>query len=207
MKIAILEDLKDVAQSLKEIFSEEEDIQCRQIYYNAEDAMNFLPGNPVDVLIVDIGLPRKSGIDAIEYLTEHCPGLQFCMFTVYEDDEKIFKSLQAGAKGYILKGSSPQKILDAVRELFQGGSPMSPSIARRILDVFQKMNIDPVPAKLPITNRERELLEHLSKGLLYKEIADLMGITTGTVKQHIHKIYEKLQVSNRTEAINKLRNN
>ncbi|NOT38758.1 MAG: response regulator transcription factor [Saprospiraceae bacterium] len=207
MKLAILEDIKDVAESLREIFSLEKDIQFNQIYFNAEDAMNFLPNNPVDVLIVDIGLPRKSGIEAIEYLSEHCPGTQFCMFTVYEDDEKIFKSLQAGAKGYILKGSAPQKIIDAVRELYQGGSPMSPNIARRILDVFQKMKVDPVPMPLPITTRERELLEHLSKGLLYKEIAELMGITTGTVKQHIHKIYDKLQVSNRTEAINKLKGN
>ena len=103
-----------------------------------------------------------------------------------------------------MKGSAPEKIIDAVRELYKGGSPMSPSIARRILDVFQKLPITPVPQNLPITTREKELLEHLAKGLLYKEIADIMGITTGTVKQHIHKIYEKLQVSNRTEAINKL---
>jgi DNA-binding NarL/FixJ family response regulator len=179
-------------------------MSCKQVYFNAEDAMQFLTKNPVDVLIVDIGLPKASGIEAIEYLSQYCPGMQFCMFTVYEDDEKIFRSLQAGAKGYILKGSAPQKIIDAVRELYKGGSPMSPSIARRILDVFQKLPITPVPQNLPITTREKELLEHLAKGLLYKEIADIMGITTGTVKQHIHKIYDKLQVSNRTEAINRL---
>ncbi len=204
MKIAILEDLRDVAEMLKDVFSEQEDMSCKQVYFNAEDAMQFLVKNPVDVLIVDIGLPKASGIEAIEYLSQYCPGMQFCMFTVYEDDEKIFRSLQAGAKGYILKGSAPQKIIEAVRELYKGGSPMSPSIARRILDVFQKLPIAPVPQNLPITSREKELLEHLAKGLLYKEIADIMGITTGTVKQHIHKIYDKLQVSNRTEAINKL---
>jgi len=204
MKIAILEDLREVAEMLQEVFSEQEDMSCKQVYFNAEDAMQFLVKNPVDVLIVDIGLPKASGIEAIEYLSQYCPGMQFCMFTVYEDDEKIFRSLQAGAKGYILKGSAPQKIIEAVRELYKGGSPMSPSIARRILDVFQKLPIAPVPQNLPITSREKELLEHLAKGLLYKEIADIMGITTGTVKQHIHKIYDKLQVSNRTEAINKL---
>lgn len=203
IKIGILEDLKDVAEHLCNIFNQESDMTCTQVYINAEDAMHFLPANPVDILIVDIGLPRASGIDAIKYLNEHCPGIQYCMFTVYEDDDKIFNSLQAGAKGYILKGASADKILAAVRELYNGGSPMSPSIARRILNVFQTLQVTPVVAALPLTGREQEILQHLSKGLLYKEIGDLLGITTGTVKQHIHKIYDKLQVSNKTEAINR----
>lgn len=202
IKVGILEDLKEVALMLQEIFNAEADMLCTQVYHNAEDAIHFLPQNPCDVLIVDIGLPRASGIDAISYLTQHCPKMQFCMFTVYEDDEKIFKSLQAGAKGYILKGSSPARILDSIRELVGGGSPMSPSIARRIIDVFRKMNVAPVVPALPLSNREMELLELLSKGLLYKEIAETMGIAIGTVKQHIHKIYDKLHVTNRTEAIN-----
>ena len=168
--------------------------------------MRFLPKNPPDVLIVDIGLPRASGIEAMQYLSMQCPQTQYCMFTVYEDDEKIFKSLQAGAKGYILKGASPEKIIEAVKDLHAGGSPMSPSIARRILDLMQKLPAVPRQNELPLTTREKELLEYLSQGLLYKEIADRMGITTGTVKQHIHKIYEKLQVNNRTEAINKFKN-
>jgi DNA-binding NarL/FixJ family response regulator len=167
--------------------------------------MHFLPQNPPDILIVDIGLPRASGIDAIRFLTEQCPAMQYCMFTVYEDDDKIFQSLQAGAKGYILKGSPADKIIHAVRELHEGGSPMTPSIARRVLDIFQKMKVTPVVAALPLTQREQEILTHLSKGLLYKEIGDLLGITIGTVKQHIHKIYEKLQVSNKTEAINRMK--
>ena len=206
LKIGILEDLVEVSDYLKDVFNKQEDMSCQQVYANAEDAMHFLPLNPVDILIVDIGLPRASGIDAIKYLSEHCPATQYCMFTVYEDDDKIFNSLQSGAKGYILKGSGVNKIIDAVRELSQGGSPMSPSIARRILDVFQKMKITPVVAALPLTSREQEILQLLSKGLLYKEIGDQLGVTTGTVKQHIHKIYDKLQVSNRTEAINRLNN-
>jgi len=202
-KIAVLEDLKDVAEHLRDIFNQEEDMYCQQIYHTAEDAIHFLPANPADILIVDIGLPRASGIDAIKILSEQCPSMQYCMFTVYEDDDKIFESLQAGAKGYILKGSSEDKILSAIRELHQGGSPMSPSIARRVLDVFQNLHMTPVVISLPLTKREQEILQHLSKGLLYKEIGDLLGITTGTVKQHIHKIYEKLHVSNKTEALNK----
>ena len=202
-KIAVLEDLKDVAEHLRDIFNQEEDMYCQQIYHTAEDAIHFLPANPADILIVDIGLPRASGIDAIKMLSEQCPSMQYCMFTVYEDDDKIFDSLQAGAKGYILKRSSEDKILSAIRELHQGGSPMSPSIARRVLDVFQDLHMTPVTATLPLTPREQEILQHLSKGLLYKEIGDILGITTGTVKQHIHKIYEKLHVSNKTEALNK----
>lgn len=207
MNIAIIEDLHDVADMLRELFSEQDDMQCTQVYFNAEDAINFLPNHPVDVVIVDIGLPRKSGIDAIKHILEYCPATQFCMFTVYEDDEKIFKSLQAGAKGYVLKGSAPEKIMEAVRELHAGGSPMSPTIARRIIDLFSKMNLEPNAQSLPITAREKELMELLAKGLLYKEIADRLGITIGTVKQHIHKIYDKLQVSNRTEAIMRLNQN
>ena len=206
IKIAILEDLKEVANELMAMVNAEGDLSCHQVYYTAEDAMHFLPPNPVDVLIVDIGLPRASGIDAILKLSGTCPGMQYCMFTVYEDDDKIFNSLQAGAKGYILKGSAPDKIVSAVRELHAGGSPMSPSIARRVLDVFQKMKVAPVEVYLPLTDREREILNLLAKGLLYKEIGELLNITTGTVKQHIHKIYEKLQVGNRTEAVNKLNN-
>jgi len=204
IKIAILEDLKDVSAHLSLIFNREEDMTCTQVYHNAEDAMHFLISNPADILIVDIGLPRASGIEAIRYLTEHCPAMQYCMFTVYEDDDKIFNSLQAGAKGYILKGAPADKIVSAVRELHEGGSPMSPIIARKVLNVFQKMQVTPIHAALPLTSRELELLHHLSRGLLYKEIAELLGITIGTVKQHIHKIYDKLQVTNKTEAINKL---
>ena len=203
IKIAILEDLHEVADHLKDVINQQSDMVCQQVYYTAEDAIHFLPSNPADILIVDIGLPRASGIDAIRKLAELCPAMQYCMFTVYEDDDKIFQSLQAGAKGYILKGSAPDKILSAVRELHEGGSPMSPSIARRVLDVFQKLQVTPVVASLPLTQREHEILQLLSKGLLYKEIGDMLGITTGTVKQHIHKIYDKLQVSNRTEAINR----
>lgn len=205
IKIAILEDLKEVSEFLRDTFNQQDDMVCQQIYHNAEDAMNFLPSNPADILIVDIGLPRASGIDAMKFLGERCPGMQYCMFTVYEDDDKIFNSLQFGAKGYILKGSSTEKILSSVRELYHGGSPMSPSIARRILEVFQKMKVTPVVTSLPLSQREQEILQLVSKGLLYKEIADKLAITTGTVKQHLHKIYDKLQVSNKTEAINKLK--
>ena len=205
LNIAILEDLTDVSAMIKEYINEQDDMECIHTYANAEDAIRFAPHHSLDIMIVDIGLPRASGIDAITQLVDVCPALQFCMFTVYEDDDKIFHSLQAGAKGYILKGASKEKIIGSIRELSQGGSPMSPSIARRIIDKFSTMQSTPVLNALPISPRELELLTLLSKGMLYKEIADQLGISIGTVKQHIHKIYEKLQVSNKTEAINRLK--
>ena len=198
IKVAIIEDLKDVALSLKETLNDEMDITCSQVYHSAEEAIAFLPKSPPDVVIVDIGLPGKSGVEAIVALREIMPETQFCMFTVFEDDEKIFKSLKAGAKGYILKNSSSEKIISAARELFDGGAPMNPEIARKVINSFTSSK----GSSLPLTSRELELLELLSQGLLYKEIGVSLGITTGTVKQHIHKIYHKLQVNNRTEAIN-----
>jgi len=205
--ISIIEDIKDIAIYLQSLFNEQEDMDCSHVFFNAEDAMNFIPKQKTDIVIVDIGLPRANGIEAIKHLSIKCPDILFCMFTVYEDDEKIFRSLQAGAKGYILKGASKDKILLSVRELAEGGSPMSPTIARKILVAFGDLKLYPSNDNLPITARELDLLHLLAKGLLYKEIADQMNITVGTVKQHIHKIYDKLQVSNKTEAINKLNTN
>lgn len=201
IQVAVLEDLVEVATGLKDLINLEANMQCTHVYHNAEDAATFLPSHPVDVLIVDIGLPRQSGIEAIQQLSVSCPHTQFCIFTVYEDDEKIFQSIKAGAKGYLLKSAPASKMIEAIYELYEGGSPMSPSIARRVLESLHQ----PLAPKLPISAREMELLQLLAKGLLYKEIADKLGITAGTVKQHIHKIYDKLQVNNKTEAINKLR--
>ena len=205
--ISIIEDLKEVALSVQENINGESDMICEHVFFNAEDAIKFIPNQKTDIVIVDIGLPRASGIDAILQLKILCPNIQFCMFTVYEEDDKIFRSLQAGAKGYILKSSSSEKMLLSIRELYAGGSPMSPTIARRIIDTFNNTNWQISKQHLPLTSREMDLLTLLAKGLLYKEIAERLNITTGTVKQHIHKIYEKLQVSNKTEAILKLNNN
>lgn len=208
IKISVIEDLKDIAIELKNLLNEYEDLSCTQVYHNAEDAITFLPQNPADVVIVDIGLPGASGIQAIITLKEMMPNAQFCMFTVFEDDAKIFQSIQAGAKGYILKNESSHKIIEAVRELYNGGSPMSSNIARKVIDSFTADRSKDASSthQLPLTDREYELLTKLAEGLLYKEIAEKLGITIGTVKQHIHKIYHKLQVNNRTEAINRYLN-
>jgi len=189
--VAIIEDLKDIAVSLQSFFNSEDDMQCNNVYHNAEDAILFIPQSEVNIVLVDIGLPRASGIEAIQQIKAKCPNMLFCMFTVYEDDEKIFRSLQAGA----------------IRELAEGGSPMSPTIARKIIDSFKDFKLQQVQKELPLTCREIELLHLLAKGMLYKEIANQLHITVGTVKQHIHKIYDKLQVNNKTEAINKMNTN
>ena len=204
IKIAIIEDIKEIALELKDHFNESEFTSCNQVYHNAEEAIAFLPTNPPDIVISDIGLPGVSGIQAIITLRELMPDTEFCMFTVFEDNDKIFQSLKAGAKGYILKNANPEKIINSAKELYNGGSPMSPSIARKVIESFSiAQNKEEVRAtNLPLTDREYEILQELAYGLLYKEIASKLSITIGTVKQHIHKIYHKLQVNNRTEAIN-----
>lgn len=208
VSVAIIEDLKEIGYELRDLFQEHDDFSCTQLYHTAEEAITFLPQSPPDIVITDIGLPGISGIQAIVTLRELMPETEFCMFTVFEDDDKVFQSLRAGAKGYILKNANPDKILTSAIELSQGGSPMSPSIARRVIDAFAT-NVPTTRASsssLPLTDRELELLQELASGLLYKEIASKLGITIGTVKQHIHKIYHKLQVNNRTEAINRFLN-
>lgn len=202
--IAILEDHKDIAESLKDLINDQPDMACEYVYHSAEDAMVFVPNKSIDILILDIGLPRASGIDAMNHLKTKGCVKEFCMFTIYEDDERLFTSLQAGARGYILKGTPPDKILESIRDLYLGGSPMSPMIARRVLEKLQHPGIEFLSNELPLTQRENEILIMLSKGYLYKEIAERLSLTVGTIKQHIHKMYEKLQVSNRTEAINRL---
>lgn len=206
--IAIVEDLKEIAIELSHIVNEEDDMQCNQVYFNAEEAITFLQRNPVDIVLIDIGLPGMSGIEAIIELKKSIPKTEFCMFTVFEDDEKIFNSLKAGAKGYVLKNDDPDLILGALRDLRRGGSPMNPVIARKVIDAFtkvQEVKTSQVNTELPLSPRETQILGLLSEGLLYKEISSQLGITIGTVKQHIHKIYDKLEVNNRTEAINKYR--
>jgi len=168
---------------------------------NAEEATPAIVAAQPDVVIMDINMPGMNGIDCIKKIGGDCPNTQFMIFTIYENDEKIFDALAAGASGYLLKKTAPEKIIDAIKDLYNGGSPMSGMIARRVLGHFKQEK----PAGLEIlTNKENEILNLLAKGFLYKEIAAKLLITTGTVTQHIHKIYDKLHVSNKTEAINML---
>jgi DNA-binding NarL/FixJ family response regulator len=173
------------------------------VHSTAEDALVRLGEVCPDVAIMDINLPGASGIDCVRQLSERCTGTQFLMYTVHDDDHRVFEALKAGANGYILKSSTPDQILEAVRELVAGGSPMSAHVARRVVQHLRPHSEESASVEAALSERERSVLEQLAQGLLYKEIAVRLGITVGTVKQHIHRIYEKLHVQNRTEAVNR----
>lgn len=201
IKVAIVEDLAEVRDGLAELVASDRELLLVECFENAETAIQRLPVLRADIVLMDINLPGMSGIECIRSIKEKCPLTQFMMFTVYENDEKVVQALQAGATGYLLKRTEAPRILESIKELNQGGSPMSSNIARKLLNIFfdkKKAN-----KKEILTERENTVLQLLADGLLYKEIADRLNIAHGTVRQHIHNIYEKLHVTNRTEAVNK----
>lgn len=202
ISIAIVEDLDEVRNGLKSFLSLSEGFAVLDTFKTAEEALYDLPKLRPDIVIMDINLPGMNGIECIRQVKSKVPFTQFMMFTVYENDEKVFEALKAGASGYLLKNTGLLQLIEALKELQNGGSPMSANIARKLVTVFRTQEKEAEPVET-LSNRENEILLLLSKGLLYKEIADQLSIATGTVRQHIHKIYEKLHVQNRTEAINK----
>ncbi len=203
IKVAIVEDLQEVADGLAAFIQQEPEIHLIGSFRTAEAATIELPLLLPDIVIMDINLPGMTGIDCVSRVKALAPSIQFMMFTVYENNEQVFEALKAGASGYLLKKTPPAQIIESVKELQQGGSPMSASIARKLVSVFQQQpTVASEAAKL--TAREKEVLELTAKGLLYKEIANQLGIGFGTVRQHLYKVYEKLHVQNKTEAINKV---
>jgi DNA-binding NarL/FixJ family response regulator len=202
IRVAIVEDVHEIREGFRDVLNTTDGFICTAEYANGEDAAAQIVPGSADIIVMDINLPGMTGIECIRRLRQKGFTGQFMMFTVYDDDESVFEALQAGAMGYILKKSSPSQFLASIREIMEGGSPMSAQIARKLVNVFNKQE-KPVAESDLLSKREREILELISKGFLYKEVAEKLFITTGTVKQHIHKIYEKLQVQNKTEAINK----
>jgi RNA polymerase sigma factor (sigma-70 family) len=201
IKVCLVEDIKEVREGMETLLTLDKRFEVLASYADAESAAEHLPGWEADIVIMDINLPGMSGIDCIRKVKRQCPQSQFIMFTIYEDDEKVFEALEAGANGYLLKKTSLSKITDSLIELHEGGSPMSTQIARKVIE---RMHINKLENTTDLLSpRETEILRLLAKGLLYKEISDQINITTGTVRQHIHRIYEKLHVQNRTEAINR----
>lgn len=200
--VAIVEDIKEIREGLQMLIDSSDNFVCHKTFSSAEEAMKEIPTIEPDVTLMDIHLPGINGIEAVRKLKQQCPNTQFIMSTVYEDDENIFESLKAGASGYLLKKTNPSKILEAITEVHEGGSPMSSQIARKVIASFQQKNsIDEVEI---LTPKEKEILKELSKGLRYKEIAANMHISMETVRTHARRIYEKLQVQSRTEALNKV---
>lgn len=210
INICIVDDNKDIRSALEQIILMSDGYQLLGSFGTAEEAMQQIPLLRPDIALMDINLGEgESGIDCVRVLKAEHPEILFMMCTVYEDDEKIFEALTAGASGYILKKTAPHKLLEAIRELQEGGAPMSSQIARKVVGAFKQ--IKPAEAVIPdnshtlsvLSNREKEILELLAKGMLYKEIAGSLFISQETVRKHVYHIYEKLHVNNRVEAINK----
>ena len=201
ISVSIAEDLPEIRQGLEKLISSQADMALVSSSANAADAMPLIINLQPDVVIMDINMPGMNGIECISKIAGVCPNTQFMIFTIYENDEKVFDALAAGASGYLLKKTASEKMIEAIKELKSGGSPMSSLIARKVIGHFKANRTIGLDV---LTNKENEILTLLSKGFLYKEIAAKLSITVGTVTQHIHNIYEKLHVSNKTEAINKL---
>jgi len=200
--VSIVEDNDQLRGTLARVISRAEGFQCISQYANAEDALKDIPNMRPGVVLMDINLPGMNGVECVRQLKQLLPQTQVMMLTVYEDTENIFNALAAGASGYMLKRTPRDELLDAIREVHRGGSPMTTHIARKVVQSFQK-----TPAMIETTEnlspREVEVLDLLSQGLIYKEISDKLGISYETVHTYIRRIYEKLQVRTRTEAVAK----
>jgi len=206
--VCIVDDNNEIRSALEQIILMADEYELVGSCTGLQDALVTIPKLKPNVVLMDINLgENESGIDCIRELKPLYPEILFMMCTVYEEDEKIFEALTAGANGYILKKTTPGKLLDAIKELYSGGAPMSSQIARKVVNAFQKKSMEGSASMgKPISilsNRENEILQLLAKGLLYKEIAGHLFISQETVRKHVYHIYEKLHVNNRVEAINK----
>jgi len=203
-RIAIVEDNKVIRESLAEFVQADSECRCVCACTTAEEALQLIPEHQPDIVLMDIQLPNLSGIECTAQLKQMLPSLQIIMVTVYEDTDRIFKALRAGACGYLLKRCTPEELMAAVREVRQGGAPMSREIARKVIVSFQEPM--PVPSEVEdLSPREREILELLAEGHPNKEIAGRLGLTDGTVRWHLRHVYHKLHVRSRTEAALKFR--
>jgi len=203
-KIAIVEDNKTTRESLQAIISLAPDLECARVCASAEEALAVLPACKPDVVLMDIQLPRMSGVECVSRLKEALPATEFIMVTVYQDPERIFRALRAGASGYLLKRAVPEQVLTAIRDVQRGGVPMSAEIARKVLGYFQTQP-GAVPEVEKLSPRELEILKLVAPGFANKEIADRLNISIESVRWHLKNIYHKLHVHSRTEAAMKLR--
>jgi len=202
INVSIVEDNDQLRGTLARVIDRAEGFQCLSQYSNAEAALESLPKMRPNVVLMDINLPGMNGVECVRRLKQLVPETQVVMLTVYEDTENIFKALAAGATGYLLKRTPRGELLAAVRDVVQGGSPMTTHIARKVVQSFQQAGASVQPTE-NLSAREQEVLDCLSQGFLYKEIAEKLGISYETVHTYIRRIYEKLQVRTRTEAVAK----
>ena len=199
----IVEDDPLLLENLKLLLSGESGITVVGAFSSAEDTLQALEKAAPEIMLVDLGLPGMSGIDLIKKAKEEIPGVEIMAHTVFEDRENVFSAIKAGASGYILKGSSPREIVEAIHELHKGGAPMSPKIARKVIHEFQDESI--TSEQYILSQREKDVVRCIEEGLTYKEISIKLKISSHTVHTHIKNIYEKLQAKDRGEALLKAR--
>ena len=202
ISVSIVDDEKKLCQSISTFLNGSPGFRCVSIYGNAEAALKHLPADQPDVVLMDINMAGMNGIECVRQLKILVPQIQILMFTIYEDTEQIFKALAAGATGYLLKRLEPGELLQSIRDVHAGGSPMSNSIARKVVASFQEANRAGEKQNL-LTPREQAVLDCLAQGLAYKQIGDKLGISINTIRAHLRHIYEKLHVQSRTEAVAK----
>lgn len=205
IRVAIVEDLPQMRQFLRSVVGRAEDMTLVAEYRSAEEAFPAITVPELDVVISDIGLPGTNGIDLLKKLRPFMPRTQFMVFTVHDDDLRVFEALKAGANGYMVKSSTPISLLEGIRELRNGGAPMSASVARRLVEHLRPSHAPATNEHIALTPREQKVLDMLAEGMLYKEIAQREGLSISTVKAHIHSIYKKLHVGSREEALERYR--
>lgn len=200
IKVSIVEDDEGIRASLASLIRRAPALRLMGDYADAEAALSGIPRHPPEVVLMDINLPGMNGVECVRQLKAISPEVQFLMLTVYEDSDSLFNSFRAGASGYLLKRTASARLVDAIKDVHSGGSPMTPQLARRVVQFFsQPAQNDASVSKL--THGEREFLDQLSKGYAYKEIADRMNISIDTVRSYVRTVYEKLHVHSRTEAV------
>jgi DNA-binding NarL/FixJ family response regulator len=205
IRVAMIEDDEEIRSNLGDAISANRDFRMVGSYRDAESALKSLPATNPHVVLMDINLPGMDGVQCVRRLKVTLPESEFIMLTVYQDSTLLIQSLMAGASGYLLKRTAPDKLLMAIREVREGGAPMTPGMARRVVQHFQEAP-PPTSDLARLTPREKDVLDQLARGFCYKEVADNLHIGTGTLQTHVHNIYEKLRVHSRTEAVVKYLN-
>jgi DNA-binding NarL/FixJ family response regulator len=200
IKVAIVEDDEGIRTSLATLVRRASALRWSGDYADAESALKGIPRRPPDVVLMDINLPGMNGVECVRQLKATVPAVQVLMLTVYEDSDSLFNSLKAGASGYLLKRTASARLLEAIRDVHAGGSPMTPQVARRVVQFFAKPGEGESPVAR-LTPGEKDFLDQLAKGYAYKEIADRMSISIDTVRSYVRTVYEKLHVHSRTEAV------
>jgi DNA-binding NarL/FixJ family response regulator len=202
LRVALVEDRREIRAGLAALIGGTEGFLCTDVFSSMEDALPALAERAPDVVLVDIGLPGMSGIEGLQLLRARHPALPLLMLTVYDDDERIFEALCAGATGYLLKKTAPSRLLESLREAADGGAPMSPEVARRVIALFRELR-PPARASYDLTPHERRILGMLVEGHNYKTAAVALGVSVNTVSFHVRHVYEKLQVHSRSDAVAK----